>query len=191
MVHSVSVSHVTELAINGEVRCVCVHLVSTFHTEDVRQSLHASDQLGSVLPEHTPKSKHTDSHAHALFAFVYARQQMAAHYWADRVVIWQAPCYPPLLPSPHRRHPVQHSKVRALLGGRVDSTHSVCVCVVLNTVLSALQFTVSICVCVTTLWSKSGSHLTGDSFFEVWRQVVSVDLIWRWIHCLRPPLGKY
>lgn len=94
VVHSMSRSLAIELAINGEVRRVCVHFVSTLYTEDMKQSLQASDQLCPVLTEHTPKSKHTNSHVHALFAFVYARQQMAAHYWADRVVIWQAPCYP-------------------------------------------------------------------------------------------------
>lgn len=74
---------------------VCVFIfVSTLYTEDMKQSLQATNQIypALFLWAHTQKQAHT--HTHTLFAFVYARQQMAAHYWADRAVIWQAPCYP-------------------------------------------------------------------------------------------------
>ncbi len=80
--------------------------VSNLYTEDMKQSLQASDQIYPALFLWAPTQKqahnisytHTHTHTLTVFAFVYARQQMAAHYWADRAVIWQAPCYPS---SPH------------------------------------------------------------------------------------------
>lgn len=84
-----------------------------------------------LFPAH-PKSKASYlapislSNTHTQVAFVYARQQMAAHYWADRVVIWHAPCHPlhphpTLRPSPSWRHPTLEQQGGVLLGGRVRS----------------------------------------------------------------------
>lgn len=66
----------------------------------------------SLSPSHT--------HMRAPFAFVHTRQQMAAHYWADRVVIWQAP---PLPLPPHPSEDTQRNAARMghFLGGRVRS----------------------------------------------------------------------
>ena len=47
---------------------------------------------GSLLPPPPFFHACTHTHTHTHSAFVYARQQMAAHYKADRAVIWQAPC---------------------------------------------------------------------------------------------------
>lgn len=95
---------------------VCVFIfVSTLYTEDMKQSLQATNQIYPALFLWAHTQKHT--HTHTLFAFVYARQQMAAHYWADRAVIWQAPCYPssPLslsLLSPILPEDTQHNTAR-------------------------------------------------------------------------------
>lgn len=79
------------------------NLSSSPHTQKVKQAISLSHL--------------SLSNTHTQVAFVYARQQMAAHYWADRVVIWHAPCHPlhphpTLHPSPSCRRPALEQRGR-------------------------------------------------------------------------------